>query len=107
VDESIEQFQGFVNSSSIHDEGIEECGEADESNDTVQTVQVDGDPCHICLSATHVDASLIDYLQMHPTTKRLVSRPILQGISQSNEELVLFSLADSALLMPCSTTRWG
>lgn len=77
MDESSEQFQFFGNSTSVHDEAIEESGEVDESNDTVQTVQVDGDPCHICLSATHVDSSLIDYLQMHPTTKRFVNLTVL------------------------------
>ncbi len=47
----------------------EEGGDDEESNNTVQTVNVDGDPLHICLSATNADPGLIDYLQMHPLTK--------------------------------------
>lgn len=45
--------------------------EEDESPDqTIQTVRVDSDPFHICLSSTNFDRYLIDYLQMHPITKR-------------------------------------
>jgi hypothetical protein len=45
--------------------------EEDESpENTTQSVRVDADPAHICLSATNFDQCLIDYLQMHPITKR-------------------------------------
>lgn len=54
-----------------------ESEEADEEsvdmNNSQQTVQVDGNPFHICLSSTNLDQSLIEYLQQHPTTKMLVN----------------------------------
>jgi len=44
----------------------------DSPDQTLQSVKVDADPAHICLSSTNFDQCLIDYLQMHPITKRWV-----------------------------------
>lgn len=53
------------------DEADEEPVDSD-MNSSQQTVQVDGDPFHICLSSTNLDQSLLEYLQQHPTTKECV-----------------------------------
>jgi len=44
--------------------------EDDEEDSAMQSVRVDADPAHIFLSTTNFDQCLIDYLQIHPITKR-------------------------------------
>ncbi|KAI1731965.1 alpha/beta hydrolase fold domain-containing protein [Ditylenchus destructor] len=46
--------------------------DAEANEVTNQTVQVNGHPCHICLSGINFDEGLIEYLQMHPITKSSV-----------------------------------
>lgn len=54
------------------DEDAEDDFGAAEESSGAQAVQIVGDPVHICLSSASVDQALIDYLQLHPITKRFV-----------------------------------
>ena len=57
-----------VNQCVVETDDTDEDAEANEAPN--QTVQVNGHPCHICLSGINYDEGLIEYLQMHPITKR-------------------------------------
>ena len=53
------------------EEGDNKGGDGDDDEDpAMQSVRVDADPAHIFLSTTNFDQCLIDYLQIHPITKR-------------------------------------
>ena len=44
--------------------------EEDESDQDIQSVRVDADPTHICLYSSNFDQTLINYLQLHPLTRK-------------------------------------
>jgi hypothetical protein len=69
---SVKRVKSEVNTTLETEELLDEDEVLDDELNTTQTVHVDGDPDHICLSSTHYDANLIDYLQLHPLTKRFV-----------------------------------
>uniref|UniRef100_A0A915EKV5 Hormone-sensitive lipase n=1 Tax=Ditylenchus dipsaci TaxID=166011 RepID=A0A915EKV5_9BILA len=54
---------------------------------TVKINNLDGNPCHICLSSINFDENLIDYLQMHPITKRAVYRTTGNVLVNENEPM--------------------
>jgi hypothetical protein len=60
-----EVVQGVVQNEA--QQAVEE--EEDDSVEEIQSVRVDGDPSHICLSATNFDHTLIEFLQVHPLTR--------------------------------------
>uniref|UniRef100_A0A914H190 Hormone-sensitive lipase n=1 Tax=Globodera rostochiensis TaxID=31243 RepID=A0A914H190_GLORO len=68
----------------MDEDGAEE--EEEVANETIQTVRVNSDPFHICLSSGNFDSCLIDYLQMHPITKSSVHNfPESSDTQKSNE----------------------
>ena len=44
--------------------------EEDESDQDIQSVRIDADPTHICLYSSNFDQTLINYLQLHPLTRK-------------------------------------
>lgn len=73
-DSSVKRVKSEANNTKETQELLDEDEVLDDELNTTQTVHVDGDPDHICLSSTHYDSNLIDYLQLHPLTKRSVKR---------------------------------
>ena len=70
--------------------------EDEESDGNIQNVRVGGDPFHICLSSTNFDQDLIDYLQIHPLTKKYVS--LFYILQNSDNFKVAFKISTQMVL---------